>query len=124
MTDTETQADPTPDADDHAGPDALTPDEQDAVDESPTVIDIDFDDLTFGEMEMIEDVIGIFPDKVARLETDFPKSKFLTAFAWVAMRRTDPDITVEEVRARKMNTIQFTDPAGGATPLDVSGSAS
>lgn len=57
-------------------------------------LEIDLEDLTVGEIEIIEDVIGGPIDR-AFLE-GAPKGKALRALGYVVRRRTNPEFTLED----------------------------
>ena len=77
----------------------------------------DLDDLTFGEMELIEDKCG---KTVAEVFSGSLSATAMRACAWVAMRRADPDATWESTA--DLSVGQF-DLAGGddVPPTDASG---
>lgn len=57
---------------------------------------IDFDALTLDEVELVEDMTGMRLDQMLKLG-EVPSTKVLKAFAFVALRRERPDVTVAEV---------------------------
>lgn len=66
----------------------------------------DPDDLSLGEMEDLEDVTGL---RILTIISDFekanPNAKELTALAWIMTRRENPDFTLEDARASKVNAL-------------------
>lgn len=77
----------------------------------------DLDDLTFGEMELIEERCG---KTVAEVFNGNLSATAMRACAWVALRRQDPDAKWEDTAG--MSVGQF-DLAGGGDvpPTDASG---
>jgi hypothetical protein len=77
-----------------------------ALQKKPQTIDFDQSTLTWDEVEVIEEIsglgMGLWEDP------NYPKAKLMKAFAFVAAKRTNPDITIEEVGARPI-TDQFGD---------------
>lgn len=84
---------------------------------------IDPNTLTLGEMDDIEAATGQpIGDLVARFNgkraeeirmTDFP-TKTLIAMVWVFGRRSDPTLTIEDVRQTKLLDLEFDNPPAGA----------
>lgn len=70
-------------------------------------IEVDFEDLTLGELEDIEEMSGVVMANVG----GNPPAKVLTAAACVLMRRTTPDFTLEDARAIRVKALNF----GGTT---------
>lgn len=68
-------------------------------------IEFDFNDLTLEEIEMFEEHTGLALQDVSK-ETGF-SAKTLTAFAFIAMRRQDPDFSMEQ--AKKLKIKEATD---------------
>jgi hypothetical protein len=54
----------------------------------------DFESLTLGEVEIIENLIGESIDQA--FATGKPKGKALKSFIWVVMKRDNPKFTIEE----------------------------
>jgi len=61
-------------------------------------IEYDLDDLTLDEIETIEDTAGGVPFS----EVNYGSAKGMKAFAFVLMRRGNPEITMEEVGKTKI----------------------
>lgn len=55
-------------------------------------VDYDIEDLTLDEVEYVEDTCGAPLD-----ELNFTSAKVLKAFAFVFMRRDEPDLTPEDI---------------------------
>lgn len=67
------------------------------------VIDVDIDSMTLGEMEIVEEMTGLGLDEIgAAMTRPGPKVKLLVALAYVVKRRTDPDITLDQVKAMQI----------------------
>lgn len=74
---------------------------------------ISFDDMSYGDLEALEEAIGFIPDGKEAFDA-LPKSKVLTGMAFVAKRREDPSVTLAEVRAMPIGSVVMagdTDPA-------------
>lgn len=87
-------------------------------------IDIDIDGMTLGEMELVEDLTGLGLDQIGEvMAKPGPKVKVLAALAFVVKRRTDPDVTLEQVKNMRI-TLADADPkappATGVRPVSVS----
>jgi hypothetical protein len=69
--------------------------------------------LTLGDLEAIEDATGL--DVLGLLEhaDDYVPVKLLTALAWVSLRKSDPDLSVEDVRAMDLGDIDLDALAAG-----------
>jgi len=67
-------------------------------------VEYDLDDLTLDEIEEIENQAGGVPFS----EVNYGAAKGMKAFAYVLMRRSDPDITMEEVG--KVKIVAFNTP--------------
>jgi hypothetical protein len=65
------------------------------------VVELDSDDLTFGEVEWIEDYLG-----VALSAVDFNSVKAQWALAYVAYKRKVADATFDELRDCKLNALK------------------
>lgn len=94
-----------------------------------TKVSMDMDEMTFGELELFEDVTGlvmsdavrsdIVRDKDGRAlpDPDDPKGrplremkmgvKAMMGMVFLAMRRDNPDVSFEDVRKMKMADIDF-----------------
>lgn len=78
-------------------------------------IEIDVNDLTLGDLEDIESVVGTDTMRLVMKGEVTPKA--MVALVWVAMRQTDPGFSLDD--ARKVNLKQFSfggadiDPFGG-----------
>ena len=92
-------------------------------------ISINMDDLTFGELELFEDVTGLVMSDAIKTEfvrdnkgnkipdPDDPKGRPLTetkmgvrammGMVFLSMRRDDADVTWEQVRTMKLSEVDF-----------------
>ena len=64
---------------------------------------LSLDDMTYGELETFEEIIGFIPeteDDMAKV----PKMKMGIALAFVMGRRKNPELTLDEVRAAKVGS--------------------
>jgi hypothetical protein len=57
-------------------------------------MNVDYNDLTLGEIEILEDLTGKTLDEIA--DVNVPKGKLLRALVYVFTKRTKPDFTYEE----------------------------
>lgn len=80
-------------------------------------MDIDFDSLTMMELAEIEEVLGVSMESFS--DSKSPKLRLIIAAVWVTMKRTNPDITFEEVGSRKITDMNLGDINYG----DISGKA-
>lgn len=65
---------------------------------------IDIDDLTIGELVLFEEVAE---QTIAEIG-EAPSAKAIRALVLIELRRTDPDATVEQVDALKLDDIDIT----------------
>lgn len=78
-------------------------------------IEIDINDLTLGDLEDIEGVVGTDTMRLVMKGEVTPKA--MVALVWVAMRQSDPGFSLDD--ARKLNLRRFSfggddvDPFGG-----------
>ena len=70
---------------------------------SPTITVVSLDDLTYGELEIVENICGVIP--TGRPEDG--QVKMMLALGYVAGLRTNPDLTLDEVRAMPVGSIVF-----------------
>lgn len=68
-------------------------------------INIDPNDLTLDEIELVEDTLGLSIDTA--FSTGTPKAKALKTLVWVMMRRDDPEVTIESVGSLKLTDINL-----------------
>ncbi len=68
-----------------------------------TITVMGIDELTYGEMEVLEEVVGSLPDNMEEV----PKSKMMIALGLIAGRRQDPDLTLEDVRNLPVGALDF-----------------
>ena len=68
---------------------------------------IDFDSLTLNEIETLEEMTGVSIDAIGKrlAGDDQPKAKVMKALAFVASRRENPDVTVEEIGQIKLTDL-------------------
>jgi hypothetical protein len=65
---------------------------------------MDFDDITLGEIEEIEDYAGL---AISRIGEEVPGViKLRIALAWIIRRRTNPAFTIDD--AKKMTAVELT----------------
>ena len=80
------------------------------------VVEIDANSLTIGELEQIEEITG--RNVSHELGRGEPSAKTLLALVYVFKKRTDPTISLDDVR--KLNMRQFNAKAE-TSPKDVAG---
>lgn len=70
-------------------------------------LSIDFDSLTLDEIELLEDLTGVSIDAIGKRigGEDQPKAKVMKALAYVAARRDDPEITLEDIGKIKLTDL-------------------
>jgi hypothetical protein len=71
---------------------------------------MDFNDITLGEIEEIEDYAGLPVSMIGDVHT-VGTAKLRTALAWIVKRRENPDFTVQD--ARNLSAAQLTEIIGG-----------
>ena len=65
---------------------------------------MDFDDITLGEIEEIEDYAGL---AISKIGDDTPGViKLRIALAWIIKRRTNPEFSIDD--AKKMTATELT----------------
>ena len=76
------------------------------VEEAREVVHIDPNDLTFGELEELEDLTGV---TLTDLSKEGVKAKVITVLTWFALRKKEPETTLDDVRAMDMSSVNFGD---------------
>jgi len=72
----------------------------------PEQITLDFDGLTLGELEDVEDLTGLSSAAIGRLLSEGDQPMRVTrAMIFVTLRRDRPDLTFEETRGIKVSAI-------------------
>ena len=71
-------------------------------------LNLDFDDLTINEIELIEEHTGLSVQQLG--DESKPRGSTLRVLAWVIKRRTDPDFTLEDAGDLTISSLGF----GGA----------
>lgn len=71
-------------------------------------LNLDFDDLTIAEIEMIEEHTGLSVQQLG--DESKPQGSTLRVLAWIIKRRTDPDFTLEDAGELSVSSLGF----GGA----------
>jgi hypothetical protein len=82
-----------------------------------TDVTVDFDSLTIDELDLVEETCDADLEDV--MAGKVRKSKVLRAFALVALRRTNPDATLEDagkVEVRGLEAMLGDRPTGAAGP--------
>lgn len=92
---------------------AAVPPPDDTPDE---VLEFDVNTLTLGEIETIEEIVG--RDVLRELGRGTPGVKTLIAVVYVIKHRTDPDITLDDVRGMNVGTLKL---SGAADPKEPGG---
>ena len=67
------------------------------------VFTIDINDLTIGEVVLIEEMTGLPLDALG--QPDVPKGKMMQALAFISKKREDPDFTWEQAGDLKINAV-------------------
>lgn len=67
---------------------------------------LDPESLTLGEMEELEDHCGMSAAEVGEvIESGKAPAKLLTVMAWLALRRQNPDATIEDAKALPLKVL-------------------
>lgn len=80
------------------------------------VLEFDVNELTFGEIETIEEIVG--GDALRQLGRGTPSVKTLIAAVYVIKRRSDPDVTLDDVRQMNVSAVRLN---GQADPKEPGG---
>jgi hypothetical protein len=87
-------------------------------------ITIDYDRITLGDMESLEEHVG--PHVWEELRGGKPSAKTLVALVWIMRRRDDPTFTLEDARQvpvvalKEAATDPFVSAGNGTSPPSVS----
>ncbi len=69
---------------------------------APNILDVNLDELTIEEIEILEDILDAPFDKA--FAPDAKRGKAMRALAFIAMRRLDPNVTIEDVGKVRINS--------------------
>ena len=69
----------------------------------PEVRVLNLDELTYGELEAFEEIVGFVPSDASEFDA-ISHTKMTTVLAFISGRRVNPDLTVEEVRNSPIGT--------------------
>lgn len=87
--------------------------------EPSPVLAVNLNDLTIGDLEDFEDIVGVsFEDAQAG---SFRSVKAIKALVFLTMRRDNPAFTIEDARAFKITALNLGDEVD---PTDAAGSSS
>jgi len=64
------------------------------------------DELTYGEVEVFEEIVGSLPTTEAEMEK-MPKAKMMTALGFIAASRVEPEMTLADFRKLPVGTVVF-----------------
>ncbi len=100
-------------------------------DRTTTTIAISIDEFTLGEIEELEELTGMTLRALMRRmqSDDGAPTKAVSALAWIARRRAEPELTLDDVRALRLSEIEFAgaaeadEPAEDPTPPPADGEA-
>lgn len=76
-------------------------------------VKLNLDELTYGDLELIESEIGYVPEDFS--DNDVPRVKLTMVLAYISRRREDPSVTMDDIRAMKISELEIEegeDPAG------------
>jgi hypothetical protein len=77
----------------------------------PDVVTLDLDDLTMDEAEQLETILDMGIDEIAeRIQRPGPKIAIFRALMFVTTKRSNPDVTMDDIRAMKVDQIGGGDP--------------
>ena len=68
---------------------------------------ISLDDMTYGEIEAFEDIVGFLPTDGDMSKV--PVGKMMVALGYITARREDPSVTVDDIRALPVGSIVMAD---------------
>lgn len=87
-------------------------------------IAIDIETVTLGEMEQLEELTGLgFADAVTAVQKNQATMKVLVAVVYVFGRREDPSLTLEAVRAMRLDDVEWGSPGAANPPAAAGGAA-
>lgn len=85
-------------------------------------LDIDINDLTLGDLEDIEGVVGSEAMRLLMRGEVTPKG--MVALVWVAKRQTDPGFSLDDARKVQLSAFTFDTNGSGLDPTDAADSSS
>jgi hypothetical protein len=85
-------------------------------DQPAEVLEFDVNELTLGEIETIEEIVG--HDVLRELGRGTPGAKTLVAVVYIIKKRSDPDVTLDDVRRLNVNALRI---SGQADPKEPGG---
>tara|TARA_B110000285_G_scaffold40977_1_gene44962 strand:- start:3143 stop:3412 length:270 start_codon:yes stop_codon:yes gene_type:complete len=68
---------------------------------------ISLDEMTYGEIEAFEDIVGFLPTDGDM--SNVPVGKMMIALGYITARRDDPSVTVDDIRALPVGAIVMAD---------------
>ena len=68
---------------------------------------VSLDDMTYGEIEVFEDIVGFLPTDGDM--SAVPVGKMMIALGYITARRDDPSVTVDDIRALPVGSIVMAD---------------
>ena len=68
---------------------------------------ISLDDMTYGEIEAFESIVGFLPTDGDM--AGVPVGKMMIALGYITARRDDPSVTVDDIRALPVGSIVMAD---------------
>jgi hypothetical protein len=74
----------------------------------PLSVEFDLDSVTMAELEELESLIG--GDVMEAMGEGKPKMRLLRALAFITMRRSNPDLTWDDIGALKITDLDFGTP--------------
>jgi hypothetical protein len=80
------------------------------------VYDLDFDGLAWGELEEIEDIMGCPLE-----DANFATAKGVLCLAFVAVRKRNPAMTMDSLKALPVSEIELVETEGNPTVAVVDG---
>lgn len=81
-------------------------------------VKLNLDELTYGDLELIESEIGYVPEDFS--DNDVPRVKLTMVLAYISRRREDPSVTMDDIRAMKISELEIEE---GEDPSGKDGSA-
>ena len=70
------------------------------------IVAADFESMNYEELELFEEIVGTIPSTEEELES-VPRSRLMIALGFISGRRSNPDLTLEEVKKLPVGSIVF-----------------
>lgn len=74
-------------------------------------LELNIDELTFGEVEYIENYFDSSLEEV-----DLTSGRGVMVLAFLSLKKTDPEVTLDDVREKKISLLKFSESSDDAVP--------